>query len=378
MNSRLERLQVHPTLRLEERKAEILARGQRVFDFGTGDPPEPAPEFVRQALIDAVPEISAYPTVDGTPALREAAAHYVRRRFGVELDPARQVLATCGSKEAIFHIPMVLVDSDSKRNLVVWGEPGYAAFEIGACFARAEIHPIPLSAESRYLFTPDDLGDELLARTAIVFLNYPHNPTGQDMPADVFRRWIEARNEHGFVIVSDECYCDLYFGSPPHSLLEFGTEGCIVVHSLSKRSGMTGYQSGFLAGDADLLATLRRHRAGMGVASAVWNQAAATAAWLDEAHVAERRAVFGEKRRVLGELIESRGLRIYPGNASLFLWVEVPSGETDLSFTDRLADAGILVAPGSYFGAGQAGFVRFALVPSAEECRALGEVWPDS
>ncbi len=376
MNSRLNRLQVHPTLRLEERKAELRERGLEVFDFGTGDPPEPAPDFVRQALIDAVPELSAYPAVDGTPALREAAATYLWRRFGVEFDPAREVLATCGSKEAIFHLPMVLVDADSSRDLVVYGEPGYAAFEIGACFAGATAHTVPLGAESSYLFSPDDLSPDVLARTAMVFLNYPHNPTGQDMPPEVFREWIAARDEHGFVIVSDECYCDLYFGEPPHSLLEFGRKGCIAVHSLSKRSGMTGYLSGFLAGDPELVAILRRYRAGMGVASAVWNQAAATAAWLDESHVEERRAVFGEKRRILGEVLASRGLRVYPGNASLFLWVEVPEGDTDVGFSAKLAEAGILVAPGSYFGTGQDRFVRLALVPSAEECRAVADVWP--
>jgi acetylornithine aminotransferase len=271
---------------------------------------------------------------------------------------------------------MVLVDAESGRDLVVYGEPGYAAFEIGACFAGAAVHPVPLVAEGRYLFSPRDLGDEVLSRTAMVFLNYPHNPTGQDMPPEVFRAWVRARDEHGFVIVSDECYCDLYFGTPPHSLLEFGRRGCIAVHSLSKRSGMTGYQSGFLAGDPELVAILRRYRAGMGVASAVWNQAAATAAWLDEAHVEERRQVFGEKRRILGELLASRGLRVYPGNASLFLWVEVPEGQTDIGFAERLADVGILVAPGSYFGIGQDRFVRFALVPSAEDCRAAAEIWP--
>jgi acetylornithine aminotransferase len=376
MNSRLNRLPIHPTLRLEERKNELRARGLRVFDFGTGDPPEPTPGFVRQAMVEAIPEVSGYPTVAGTDELREAAAGYLRQRFSVEADPRAEILATSGSKEAIFHLPMVLLDPESERNVVVYGEPGYVAFQIGTCFADGRSHPVPLTAEKRYLLTPEDVGPETLARTAIVFLNYPHNPTGQDMPPEVFRRWIQARDEHGFVIVSDECYCDLYHEQPPHSLLEYGRTGCIAVHSLSKRSGMTGFLTGFMAGDPDLLALLRRFRAGMGVASPVWTQAAAAAAWRESAHVEERRALFAERRGILVDLLRSRGLTIYPGNALLFLWVEVPEGETDESYTRRLFEAGILVAPGSFFGPGQERFVRLALVPTAQECRDVAAAWP--
>lgn len=376
MNSRLNRLPIHPILRLEERKAELRARGVRVFDFGTGDPPDAAPHFVREAMVAAIPELAGYPPVGGNASLREAAAAYLQQRYGATLDPEREIISTNGSKEAIFHLALVLIDADGERNTVVYSVPGYAAFEMGTCFAGGRDHRVPLSAARKYLFTPEDVGGDVLSRTAIVFLNYPHNPTGQDMPPALLRRWVEARAEYGFVIVADECYCDLYVDEPPHSLIEFGREGCIAVHSLSKRSGMTGYLTGFLAGDAELIALQRRFRAGMGVATPVWTQAAAAAAWRDQAHVAERRATFAEKRRIMADVLESRGLRVYRGNASLFHWVEVPPGETDQTYAERLAHAGILVAPGAYFGPGQERFVRLAMVPSAAECRAVAEVWP--
>jgi succinyldiaminopimelate transaminase len=376
MNSRLDRLPIHPTLRLEERKAELRARGVRVFDFGTGDPPDAAPEFVRDAMVAAIPELAGYPPVGGNDELRAAAAHWLWQRFGAAVDPQREILSTNGSKEAIFHLALVLIDAASARNVVVYGVPAYAAFEIGTCFAGGIDHRVELSAAGRYLFAPEDVGADVLGRTAIVFLNYPHNPTGQDMPPELLRRWVEARREYGFVIVSDECYCDLYVDRPPHSLIEFGREGCIAVHTLSKRSGMTGYLTGFVAGDPELIAVQRRFRAGMGVATPVWTQAAAAAAWRDEVHAAARRAVFAEKRRILAGVLASRGLRVYPGNAALFLWFEVPDGETDQSYTERLFESGILVAPGSFFGPGQQRFVRAALVPSADECREVAEVWP--
>lgn len=218
--------------------------------------------------------------------------------------------------------------------------------------------------------------EEVLQRTALVFLNYPHNPTGQTMPAATFRRWVEARDRHGFVLVSDECYVDLYYEEAPHSLLEFGRTGCLAVHSLSKRSGMTGYRSGFVAGDDKLVAFYRRFRSGMGVAPTDPVQVAATAAWADGQHVAERRALFAAKRALLLAHFQAIGLKVYPGTSTLFLWVHVPTGFTDVSYAEHLLQHGILLSPGSFFGRGQEGFIRLALVPTLDECRQATLVWP--
>jgi aspartate/methionine/tyrosine aminotransferase len=217
----------------------------------------------------------------------------------------------------------------------------------------------------------------VLRRAAIVFLNYPHNPTGFCLSDDLFRRWVEVREEYGFVLVSDECYVDLGFdGTLPKSLLEFGRKGCLVVHSLSKRSGMTGYRSGFVAGDAELIGEYKRFRASMGTAPQEFVQAAATVAWSDSGHVAERLAVFAEKRRVLLALCEERGLRVHGSQAGLYLWVEVPQGRSDVAYAAALREAGIVVAPGSFFGSDQERFVRLALAPTLDECRAAAAAWP--
>jgi succinyldiaminopimelate transaminase len=377
MNARLRALAEYPMVELDRRKAAVEARGVRVLDFGTGDPREPTPAFIRDAFCRGMPAISQYPKVAGLPGMRRAAAGYLQRRFGVTVDPDRELLPTQGSKEAIFHLPLVFVDPASARDTVLYGVPAYPVFEIGALFAAARTAEIPLGPPNRYLLDPAQIEPELLARTAIVFLNYPHNPTGQLLPPESFERWVAARDEHGFVLVADECYVDLYYSEPPRSLLEFGRAGCLVVHSLSKRSGMTGYRSGFVAGDAALIAQYRRFRAGMGVAPTDPVQMAAEAAWDDDAHVAERRAIFAAKRAIFVERFAQLGLGVWPGPSTLFVWVQVPPGRRDADYAAELLERGILVSPGSFFGPGQQSFVRLALVPSLDDCRRAARDWPE-
>jgi succinyldiaminopimelate transaminase len=377
MNERLRKLPSYPMIALEQQKRGMLARGLRVFDFGTGDPIEPTPPAIRAAMVAGVSAVSQYPSVHGQPEMRQAAADYLQRRFSVAVDPETEILPTMGSKEAIFHLPMVLVQVPSERDLVLYGEPAYPVFEIGALFAEAWTYAVPLNANNRYLMDPDLVPEASLRRAAVVFLNYPHNPTGQCLPDALYRAWVAARDQYGFTLVSDECYADLWYEEPrPRCVLEFGKKGCLAVHSLSKRSGMTGYRSGFIAGDKDLLAHYRRYRASMGNAPQDFVQAASTVAWSDSAHVEERRQLFAEKRRVLKDHFRKIGLAVYPGTASLFLWVGVPEGMTDLAYAQRCAEHGVLVAPGSFFGKGQERFFRVALVPSLEDCVAATKVWP--
>ena len=377
MNQRLRNLQTYPMVRLEERKKELAARGAKIFDFGTGDPREPTPSVIRDAFLRGTPEVSQYPAIAGKPTMRRAAAAYLQRRFGVGIDPDRELLPTQGSKEAVFHLPMTFVEIPSEKDLVVYGVPAYPVFEIGALFAEAWTYEMPLHANNRYLMDPDSLPEQTKRRAAIVFLNYPHNPTGQELSPELFEKWVKARAEYGFILVSDECYVDLWYGErPPRSVLEFGKEGILAVHSLSKRSGMTGYRSGFVAGDAKLIAQYQRFRAGMGVAPTDMVQAAAEVAWQDQAHVEQRRRVFGEKRAVLLEHFQRLGLATYPGTATLFLWVRVPDGKTDQSYAAELLEHGIVVSPGSFFGTGQERFFRIALVPSLEDCQEACRKWP--
>ena len=377
MNERLLKLPTYPMVQLASWNQEIAARGLQVFDFGTGDPREPTPKILRQAMIDGLDEVSQYPPTAGTKALRSAVSAYMQRRFDVALDSDEEVLATYGSKEALFHLPMTFVQIPSDKDLVLYGEPAYPVYEIGALFAEAWTYAVQLGPHNDYAMDPDALPDSVLKRAAIVYLNYPHNPSGYKLSDALFKRWVEVRAEYGFVLVSDECYVDLnYDGDAPKSLLQFGREGCLAVHSLSKRSGMTGYRSGFVAGDAALIASYRRFRASMGTAPQQFVQAAAEVAWTDTQHVEDRLAVFASKRDVLLQMAKDRGLKVHGSQAGLYLWLEVPEGMGDLEYAALCRDKGIVVAPGSFFGSGQERFIRLALVPTVAECRAAAAAWP--
>ncbi len=373
-NPVLDAIQTNLMVALDEKKRQLRAAGRRLFDFGLGDPKEPTPPFLREALRAAVPDVSQYPSAVGTPALRGACAGFLERRFGVKVDPEKQIVPATGAKETIFHLPFAFAGGDPRRTKVVMPDPGYPTYEVGTRFAGLEPVKVPVSAGGGYLLEPEEVGDEVLSRTLVFWLSYPHNPTGATAPRGYLERVGRAALRHGFVVASDECYADLYFGDRPLSMLEIQVENVVAVHSCSKRSGMTGYRSGFLAGDADLVALLKRARTHPGVASPDFVSAAAAAAWSDDAHAGERREIFRRKRDRFLAFFEERGLRCDGSEATLYLWVRVPAGHTSASWALALLEEGIVVAPGTAFGAGE-GHVRVALVPTLSECEEAIAAW---
>jgi len=357
---------------LEERKQALRAAGKPLHDFGLGDPMEPTPAFLKEALRAAVPEVSQYPSAQGTPALRRAAAGYLARRFGVQVDPDRQVLPATGAKETIFHLPLAFCGGPRRK--VVMPDPGYPTYEAGTRFAGLEPVKIPLGAQNRFLLEPEALGEAVLRETLLFWICYPHNPTGATATREYLARVGEAARRHGFIVVSDECYADIYFGAPPPSMLEVQVENVLAIHSCSKRSGMTGYRSGFLAGDPDLVAILKRMRSHPGVASPDFVSAAATAAWSDDAHATARREHFRQKRERFLRFFASHGLEVHASEAGLYLWVKVPRGHDSGSYALALLEEGVVVAPGTAFGAGE-GYVRVALAPALAACDAACAAW---
>jgi succinyldiaminopimelate transaminase len=381
MNPSLRALKPYPMAELQARKAALEKSGQRVFDFGTGDPLEPTPSFIPEALKQALPAISQYPSVSGTHVLRQAVADYIHRRFSVRLDPARQVLPSAGSKEAIFHLPLAFLDPASGRDTVISGTPGYPVYQSGTLFAGGREHAVVLDRAHGYRLDLQAQPVEVLSRTAIAWLNYPHNPTGACVDAGYYAAQLACARAHHILLASDECYQDLYFphaAQPPPSLLSAGIDGVLVFHSCSKRSGMTGYRSGFIAGDAALIAAYRGWRAHMGVGSPSFIEQAAAMAWSDDHHPRERRVIFAEKYRVLSEGLRARGISMLPSEAGLYLWAQVPGSESAESYAKRCLEQGIVISPGGFFGTGGEGWFRLALVPSAEDCRLALATWPTS
>lgn len=374
LNPVLARLPAYPLVRMDERRRELEERGIQLFDFGTGDPREPTDERIREALIEGVPEVSRYPSAAGTKELREAFAGFMQRRHGVELDPETDVLPAAGSKEAIFHAPLAFVHPSHERRGVAYGTPGYPVYERGALFAGGEALPITLRKEDGFLLPVAALDP---TKTRMLWLNYPHNPTGATATYSYLEDVATFCREHDTLLMSDECYNDVYSGESPPSILEITRERALAFVSLSKRSGVTGYRSAMMAGDPELIAALKKLRPSIGVASPNFIQRAATAAWNDDAHVEERNHIFAEKRKLFTSFFERADLRWTATDASLYLWAEVPEGygEDDEAYALRLLEEGIIVAPGSSFGPGGEGFFRVALVPSLEECKEAIDRW---
>jgi succinyldiaminopimelate transaminase len=376
INPVLERLGAYPIATVHERARALREAGNRVIDFSIGDPREPTPGFIVDALKDAVPVVSQYPTTAGLESLREAIAAYLHRRFAVSVDPESQVIPTSGSKEAVFSTPLALVDR-SAGDVVVYGTPGYPIYERGALFAGAEIAPVVLHGD--FVLRPEDIPDAVWKRAKIVWTCTPHNPTGSVTALDTLRCLVDRCRGSGAWMLSDECYADVYEpaaypeGGPPSVLQAAGdgATGVLAYFSCSKRSGMTGYRSGAIVGDREAIAALKKLRTATGTASPEFVQTAAVAAWSDDRHAAERREIFAAKRSVLRKAFDHLGMPTVASTAGLYMWIEVGD---DLAVTDRLLDGGVVVSPGRYFGSGGEGYVRLALVPTVEECEVAVEV----
>jgi succinyldiaminopimelate transaminase len=375
LNPRLAQLPTYPTVAIDRVRDRLLAMGRPVYDFGTGDPTEPTPDFVRAALCSSIPDNCRYPTVLGEPAVREAFAGWARRRLGVTLDPATEVLPSSGSKEAVFHLPLLVIDPDAEDRGVVFPDPGYSVYYRGAVLAGGE--PIPQRLSGDFIQRIWELPRDVLRKTRLAWINTPHNPCGAVMNEDDLRRTWETCREYDILLVSDECYVDTWFDAPPPSILQVAREGVLAIFSLSKRSGMTGYRSGMIAGDPAVMRKLREMRANPGLAPQDFVNTAAAAAWNDDAHADERRHIFAAKRKVLLDFLHEAGLEVVASEASFYLWVRAPRGQSGMVYAEKLLEAGILTYPGASFAVTDAGdsYIRLALVPDLETCREAVAAW---
>jgi succinyldiaminopimelate transaminase len=328
-----------------------------IVDLSVGTPVDPTPRVVRQALVDAA-DAPGYPATYGTPELRDAVAGWLTRRLGVEADPAA-VLPLIGTKEAVAWLPTLL--GAGPGDTVAFPELAYPTYDVGARLA---------GATSRAVDGLFSLGPET---PKIVWINSPSNPTGKVLPAEHLRKVVAWARTRGAIVISDECYSELGWDAEPVSVLrpdvcDGDHRGLLALHSLSKRSNLAGYRAGFVTGDPALVAALleiRKH-AGMIVPAPV--QAAMTAAYGDDAHVEEQRARYARRRAVLRTALEAYGFRIDHSQAGLYLWAtrDEPCWDT----VKALAELGVLVAPGDFYGETGARHVRVAITATDERVDA--------
>ncbi len=371
----------------EELKKRFQNQGREVYDFTLGDPQEPTPLFIQEALKAGVDAVSQYPSHTGSFGLREACAHWAHKRLGVTLHPEKNVLSSNGSKEAIFHLPQILLHSGSPKRMVIFPEPGYPVYQAGTVLAGGVPYAAPLSLENNYVFDPEQsIPQELCSQIAALWICYPHNPTGALLTVQQLQNIYKWALKHNVVLLSDECYIDTFFESlstPPVSLLEVAChndfKNVLCFFSLSKRSGMTGYRSGFVAGHAELISQFSKYRLNVGLGTPDFVQKAAIAAWGEESHVVERNKIFAQKRSLVEAFFLKKNIHFLPSQATFYIWAQIPPAfSSSFRFREALLEkTGILVTPGLAFGLTCERFFRMALVPTQETMKRCLSAWED-
>jgi N-succinyldiaminopimelate aminotransferase len=386
MNPLLTKLQPYPFERLRKLFAGVTPNADfKPISLGIGEPKHPTPPFIRQALVDGLDALAAYPATAGDIQLRESFTGWLQRRYGVAVDAATQVLPVNGSREALFALTQTVVDpSGPVPPVVISPDPFYQIYEGSTLLAGAEIVYVPSVPERNFAVDWDSVPEDVWARTQLIFVCSPGNPTGAVMPLDEWRKLFALSDRHGFVIASDECYSEIYFrDEPPLGGLEAATrlgrtdfKNLIMLTSLSKRSNVPGLRSGFVAGDAEIIKAFLLYRTYHGSAMGGAVVAASIAAWGDEAHVVENRAMYRAKFAAVTPMLEAV-MDVRLPDAAFYLWAGVPAAwqNDDQAFARALyAQYNVTVLPGSFLArevGGEnpgRGRVRMALVASTDEC----------
>jgi LL-diaminopimelate aminotransferase len=370
---RLERLPGYPLAELPARKRQLIAQGVDLIDLGAGDADYPPPGEVVEALRQAagINALSKYGFQQGNPEFRRAAVDWMRRRFDITFDPLIEVLPLIGSKEGLAHLPLAVLDPG---DLAVVPEPGYQAYLGGTVLAGATPVVFPLAPRTRYLVELEELGEATLRRVRLVYLNYPNNPTAAVAPHEYLERTVRVCRQFGIVLAYDNPYCDLTFdGYRAPSIFEIpgAREVAVEFFSLSKSFSMTGWRLGWAAGDARLIAALTRVKSY--VDTGPWlavQQAGALALDHAERLLAPNVAELSARRDAGVAALREAGFVLDLPLATMYLWVPLPAGVRAADFSRRaLEEQGVVVLPGSAFGAAGEGFFRIALSVGAERLR---------
>ena len=377
LSDRVKNLQPYPFVVIEQKKKEALEKGVDLIDLSIGDPDIPTPGFIVDSLKAAAQkaENHRYPSTVGMMSFREAVARWYDRRGGIKLDPATEVCSLIGSKEAVGHLPMAYINPG---DVVLVPTPGYPVYEIGTMFAGGKCHFMPLTEDNAYLPDLDAIPQDVLKRAKLMWLNYPNNPTAAQAPREFYERAIELAGNNDIIIAHDAAYSELYFdGRKPLSFLDIdgAREVGIELHSLSKTYSMTGWRIGYAVGNRDVVAGLAKIKSNLdsGPFQAV-QEAAITALDSDESVLEGLRETYQARRDALYDGLSGAGFYLNRPDATFYLWMKVPEGQSSADYAGVLLDkAGVLATPGSGFGAPGEGYIRFALTVGVERIKEAAE-----
>ncbi|MDR4507571.1 MAG: aminotransferase class I/II-fold pyridoxal phosphate-dependent enzyme [Candidatus Brocadiaceae bacterium] len=383
VSKRLQSIGSYAFADVDKEVEKLKEQGITPIDFGVGDPTVPTPEIVRKATQEGVTvrKSSGYPSYIGAPAFRQAVSQWVQKRFAVSLDPATEISSTIGSKEGIFNFPEGLVDPG---DYVIIPTPGYPPYTRGTLFAEGIPYYVPLLEENKFLIDLKSIPEEVCRKAKILWINYPNSPSGSVAPLSYLKELVEFGRKHNIVIASDEAYSEIYFKEPPHSILNATKEGVVVFNSLSKRSAMTCYRIGWVAGDKRIIDVFKKVKTNIDSGTPTFIQDGAIAALGDETHVEEMKAEYKTKRDLLADAFKQINLPDCTPEATIYIWQKIPHGMTSVDFAKKLLlpEIAIVTTPGAWISdeteAGLnpgEGYVRFALVPSIEDTRkAAGRI----
>jgi N-succinyldiaminopimelate aminotransferase len=380
MNPLLDKLQPYPFERLRQLFAGITPDATyRPISLGIGEPKHPTPQFIKDALVAGLDGLAHYPITAGEPHLRDAFRRWLMTRYGLAVDANTQMLPVNGSREALFAFAQTVLDA-GKKGFVVVPNPFYQIYEGAALLGGCAAYYAPSDPARNFAVDWDSVPAEVWVRTQLIFVCSPGNPTGAVMPLSEWKKLFELSDKYGFVIASDECYSEIYFGDEPplgglEAAMKLGRSDfrrLVSFTSLSKRSNVPGMRSGFVMGDSAYIKKFLLYRTYHGSAMSPAIQRASTAAWEDEKHVAANRELYRAKfAQVTPMLAEVLDVKL--PDAGFYLWAGVPGSDTDFA-RDLHAQYNVTVLPGSYLaretqGANPgAGRVRMALVADTAEC----------
>ena len=381
-SKRLAALPTYPMAEIPTIKRRLVQQGVDVIDVGAGDadfaPPEVAVDALSRALRD--PAMSRYAFQMGLPAFREAAAAYMKRRFGARFDPFTELHPLIGSKEGIAHLAVAMLDPG---DVAIVPEPGYAVYEGGTVLAGGEPYRYALTPRTNFLLELDELPPDVARRAKLVYLNYPNNPTAAIAPKDYLERTVAYCRQHGIVIAYDNPYCEITFdGYVAPSIFEIpgAREVAVEFHSLSKSFCMAGWRLAWAVGRPELIAALARVKNYVDTGAFLAVQAAG-AAVLPQAEALSRGYVeqFKERRDGILPVLRAQGFEPETPVATMYLWIPLPEGVESATFARRaLTEEGVVTLPGTGFGAGGEGFFRIALTVGTprlvEAAERLGKV----
>jgi len=361
---------------LDRKRDEVAARGVDIIDLGVGDPDLPTPEHIVRVMQQEVADSGnhRYPSYVGLLEFRKAAAQWYGKRFGVELDPAREVITLIGAKEGIAHFPLAFIE---QGDTALVPSPAYPVYAIGTKFAAGEPVVMPLERKNGFLPVLEAIPAEVARKAKIMFLNYPNNPTGAVADRGFFEKVIEFARSFDIIVAHDAPYTEMYFGDPPPSFLEAPGAGEVGIefHSLSKTYNMTGWRVGFAVGNADIIATFGKVKTNIdsGLFDAI-QRAGIEALTGDQFCTDDMRAMYRERRDVLVDGLRGAGIDAEPPQATFYVFAPTPGGMPSAEFCSRLLEeAGVVTTPGVGFGPEGEGYFRVALTVDVERLKEVAD-----